>query len=110
MAAYRLLAGLLASRAISDVRRGGREVGYAMVRRAPALLEELRDTIERSEADGPVAARGADPPVATTVSEVDADFARGYRAALADALAGFAAALDSRLEVEAAAAALGRRE
>jgi DNA-binding MarR family transcriptional regulator len=96
MAPLRALAALLDSRSPSssaELRRGGREVGYALVRRDAVVVETLRDTIDAAE-------RGAD----------DDPFARGYRAALADTVSGFAAALDAWLEVEHAASALGRRE
>src|SRR5437588_274840 len=69
MAAFRLLAGLLGPRSNPDRRRGGREVGYAMVRRAPEVIDALRGAIEDAERD-PAAdeagfARGT-PPVADT--------------------------------------------
>jgi len=105
--ALRLLAGLLASRALQDLRRGGREVGYAMVRRVPEVLDALRDAIANADRDAP-----AEPDPAASASGPNAatDFARGYRAALTDALAGFAAALDSHLEVERVAEAIGARD
>ncbi|MCE9579028.1 MAG: MarR family transcriptional regulator [Deltaproteobacteria bacterium] len=90
------LAEVLAAHTISELRRGGREIGYALVRRDAEVVEELTDEVDR--------ARATDPPDASP------DFARGYRAALADALAGFAAALDSQLQLERAVGELGRRD
>lgn len=95
----RILARLLASRSNADLRRGGREIGYALVRRDPAVVDALRDSIdEADEADAADAAPEADA------------FARGYRAALADAVAAFEASLETRIEVERAAGSLGRRD
>src|SRR5512143_2250753 len=139
--ALRLLAALLSSRTALDLRRGGREVGYAMVRRVPDVLDGLREAIARAEQSpgepGTTGARGAAgepgatgargtagepgatgaPAAAATAmppppvnDPVDPEFARGYRAALNDALAGFAAALDSHLEIERVAQALGARD
>lgn len=89
------LAEVLAAHTISELRRGGREIGYALVRRDPAVVEELTDEVDRARVD--------DPPDGEA-------FARGYRAALADALAGFAAALDSQLQLERAIGELGRKD
>jgi DNA-binding MarR family transcriptional regulator len=97
MAASRLTE-ILATPTVTELRRGGREIGYALVRRDTNVVEALTDAVEVGRADDPPGADG------------DAAFARGYRAALADALAGFAAALDSQLQLERAVADLGRRD
>src|SRR5437764_582186 len=68
--AVRQLAALLASLEIDDLRRGGREIGYAMVRRDPDLIEALRDAISD------VARAAAEP------TPEQALYARGYHAAL----------------------------
>jgi DNA-binding MarR family transcriptional regulator len=97
MPPLRSLAALLGSRSVSpsaaELRRGGREVGYALVRRDAVVVETLRATIDAADQDSD-----------------DAAFAQGYRAALADTVSGFAAALDAWLEIEHAADALGRRD
>jgi DNA-binding MarR family transcriptional regulator len=99
MAPLRALAALIGSRSSSskpeEMRRGGREVGYALVRRDAVVVETLRETIDAAE----------------SIDDAGGDaFASGYRAALADTVSGFAAALDAWLEIEHAASALGGRE
>jgi DNA-binding MarR family transcriptional regulator len=99
----RILARLLASRSNRDLRRGGREIGYALVRRDAAVVDLLRGAIDGAESE-------PDPRGGERDELEQIAFARGYRAALADAVASFGAALDTRVEVERAVETLGRRE